>query len=87
MERQKQWSPGCRCRRRKQKAIGTGPSPRGPWPSCVVFRSPEHGRTSLAREPKILHAASSAGMSINSYNKKGVIILIVLIVVGFHLTS
>jgi hypothetical protein len=34
-----------------------------------------------------LHAASSAGMSINSYNKKGVIILIVLIVVGFHLTS
>jgi len=34
----KQFSPGCRCRRGMQKATGTGPSSRGPWPPSVVFR-------------------------------------------------
>src|ERR1700730_3378539 len=38
IERRKQFSPGCRCRRGMQKATGTGPSSRGPWPPCVVFR-------------------------------------------------
>ena len=38
IERRKQCSPGCRCRRGMQKATGTGPSSQGPWPPCVVFR-------------------------------------------------
>ena len=29
---------GCRCRRGMQKATGTGPSSRGPWPPRVVIR-------------------------------------------------
>jgi hypothetical protein len=38
IERRKQCSSGCRCRRGMQKAIGTGPSSRGPWPPRVVIR-------------------------------------------------
>ena len=38
IERRKQCSPGCRCRRGKQKATGAGPSSQGPSPPRVVFR-------------------------------------------------
>src|ERR1700738_5206127 len=37
IERRKQCSSGCRCRG-MQKATGTGPSSRGPWPPRVVIR-------------------------------------------------
>src|SRR3954464_14794207 len=48
IERRKQCSPGCRCRRGKQKATGAGPTSQGPSPSRVVFRPSACTYTSCA---------------------------------------
>src|SRR6266480_4128578 len=48
IERRKQCSPGCRCRRGKQKATGAGPTSQGPTPPRVVFRPSACTHTSCA---------------------------------------
>src|SRR3954463_14361984 len=48
IERRKQCSPGCRCRRGKQKATGAGPTSQGPSPPRVVFRPSACTYTSCA---------------------------------------